>query len=61
MRTPKVPGHKLVITQRTPGIGRSSTMICAKCECGFNVQLWADRMSVARTKHRAHLIKVRQS
>jgi protein-tyrosine phosphatase len=61
VKTPKVPGHRLIATPGLPGIGRSATLYTAVCECGFHVQLWSDRLSVARSKHRAHLRTLKEA
>jgi hypothetical protein len=58
--TLRVKGHKLKTTPGLPGIGRSATLYTAVCECGFRVQVWPDRLSVARTKHRTHLLNLTQ-
>jgi hypothetical protein len=61
-RSLKVQGHKLVITEKIESLShRSPASYCAVCECGFRVQVWADRLSVVKHKHNAHLVAVIQA
>lgn len=54
MKNPTVKGHSLRIVRRS----LYGNLCECECECGFQVQLWFDRLSVARRKHLQHLKNV---
>jgi hypothetical protein len=59
MKTKQIKGHALKQVQHPHYESRRTAMYTGVCECGVALQLWADRLTCLRIRHRAHLAVVR--